>query len=1590
MYFCFHIFLQASYLHKNLEKWVLHGRIGINVSQLLKLPTIYWHGGDDDNSNNNRQRIATVGMDYSAKGRVREIGRRLMASYSQQRGSTTVSSSSSKTENKSHSFITRSDVALLLLHLVAPVSLRDSYYRPPSSSSSNDSSSNSNGKGNVNQIALLLRHTREKEWLHFHGYPVEFSAGIVTEDAPSIIASLEDARPLNINVTGALFENLLIVTQQGEKSDDTNNEYAAPHRIRNESGQVIYYLEILDAVRSKRGEHSEEQSLGDGCEMALYLKRGTAQTCDPHKAFLQVRVGPYHCWEEGDEEDSEEASIFRPLERVPVDAVGLYEFPLVPMHDKDVMDSLQTLLVRVELIKGIKIVTIESPLLIQNITKNKLYCAVETDDGKLMWDATLVPLNKDNPRDKDPKNGRSCVAVPCGLVRYSSFIKVVAFGTSSCTSALPNDTKPQFNISAVIPFRRFYQRHDKVEGIIRTMSYSLDVQFPSRNESTNVDLEACLMRIGTPEQMMILFRPILIFKNFLPLPLQIQVRLNKSHLQRINKNISSSSLRSLESMAIDDEWKDIGIIGSGEMKRWSETASRDAFDLRVKPVHDSNGSRINAFPYWSDPISIVNGNFVLSDDETSVPMYEGQGNPLERMNQDKSDIVHRTSCLISDAIGTSLELSLAVDMHFDNSKCGSQHIHSTRQLSHMLDPASRVIAVFVPYWIISQTYDDFDTHLEFIAEHDSMLGFGWDHAVAGQQRPHTLPSKVSSSSSFVSSFANTRYDNRLEHPTCRTLGFDDVDIIMHGYSKSRRLKVCNVSKEHKQANLMSRQRWSNAFSTEVVGSVSRYHDVTIRKETSLFVSPFSGNDVELSLSARVVNAPTGLGGDFGTTLVHISNRYQLVNCLDRELEVAPFTSFSSTFFSKFRSQRKNQSLIIPADSQAALHFNDSDPIRIRPIEYGWSWSGLFHIRSKKQNELTMRLRNRLTDSTIIVTIHFHSNAPAPGQTIIFRLTKYPPYRIENHSTIPLKLFQHESQRKGLIRAIPVVMLSLTSPFFTSSPTHTCEDYLLPYQVISYAWDDAEGHEHTLVIQVADLDEGSSDPILGRFVLDSLIPGSAIHLSTVKRKKLLLEVSSDGPTRVFKIVDTSVPRAVLQMNNLFVTSSALKISFKYGIGISVIDWQPQELCHLFFNGLVLTRMLSSGSDDVTVSVDSIVFDNQIWATPYPVLLRIGPRIDLMNSSSIARINNACAQSMPNRRSLDSKSAVYISFSKLRSREKKIEDLVIFRKASISVAPISLNLDGVLVRRVVRMVFEAFNLQKEQEASRKNTASGILVDCLKMDKYSYIKSSYPTATSLSSISCNVHTFVADDHSQGGQRKKDIYGDSSALSKQMPLKMYLEDLQISPLNVLFSFTGQISEFLNLPLAFEGAPLFFRPYSMRHAYGTVNDFCRELALHYINWRRLMDLVLNIFLNPVFMIPASWRTMRQIYSSYFQRLANSTKARHHWLSVASQRVKKTPESTRLFPTFKFVCSNTLHLFASFFAQPFLGMLGIFESTASHFASIVGVDEGNLLLEDSIRCRPPRLFASQEGKVSLFTTLSALCLSTYTHFHFCLINRIYW
>jgi len=124
--------------------------------------------------------------------------------------------------------------------------------------------------------------------------------------------------------------------------------------------------------------------------------------------------------------------------------------------------------------------------------------------------------------------------------------------------------------------------------------------------------------------------------------------------------------------------------------------------------------------------------------------------------------------------------------------------------------------------------------------------------------------------------------------------------------------------------------------------------------------------------------------------------------------------------------------------------------------------------------------------------------------------------------------------------------------------------------------------------------------------------------------------------------------------------------------------------------------------------------------------------------------------------------------------------------------------------------------------------------------------------------------------------------------------------------------------------------------------------------------------------------------------LADSAKARHHWLSVASQRVKKTPESTRLFPTLKFICSNTLHLFASFSAQPFLGMLGIFESTASHFASIVGVDEGNLLLEDSIRSRPPRLFASQEGKVSSFTSLSAFCLSRYTHFYFYPINRTYW
>jgi hypothetical protein len=175
-----------------------------------------------------------------------------------------------------------------------------------------------------------------------------------------------------------------------------------------------------------------------------------------------------------------------------------------------------------------------------------------------------------------------------------------------------------------------------------------------------------------------------------------------------------------------------------------------------------------------------------------------------------------------------------------------------------------------------------------------------------------------------------------------------------------------------------------------------------------------------------------------------------------------------------------------------------------------------------------------------------------------------------------------------------------------------------------------------------------------------------------------EVVADGPTRVLRITDASMPRlSSFRQDDLHdfqqkpQLSTSLRLSLlvrlSHGIGVSVVDWSPQELLYVRLDDIQVERKIDSKKDDVNIAIGSIKLNNQLWVTPYPVLLKMGKRSE---SSGFRRNRRHDAVSLSWRRSLDTH-GVY-------------GNLTLLERVELSSEPVFANVDGELAGLLVRMI------------------------------------------------------------------------------------------------------------------------------------------------------------------------------------------------------------------------------------------------------------------------------------------------------------------
>ena len=194
----------------------------------------------------------------------------------------------------------------------------------------------------------LVSGGNEEEWLSLHGFPGIFN------DSQVFSVSISDCKPLNINISGAFID----ITRDyisNELQVQNRKDILAPHWIKNESGLPISFREVLlDPERIKPGEENVTSTLKNGSEIALSLKRNISQSCNPHQAYIALRIGDLN--ESVVDTSHQIQSCFREIS-VPVDIVGVYQFQLLSNGKERLNSDNQgvAVVIRVVLHKGIKV-----------------------------------------------------------------------------------------------------------------------------------------------------------------------------------------------------------------------------------------------------------------------------------------------------------------------------------------------------------------------------------------------------------------------------------------------------------------------------------------------------------------------------------------------------------------------------------------------------------------------------------------------------------------------------------------------------------------------------------------------------------------------------------------------------------------------------------------------------------------------------------------------------------------------------------------------------------------------------------------------------------------------------------------------------------------------------------------------------------------------------------------------------------------------------------------------------------------------------------------------------------------------------------
>jgi len=1234
--------------------------------------------------------------------------------------------------------------------------------------------------------------------------------------------------------------------------------------------------------------------------------------------------------------------LFKTAAKIPVDTVGVHRYPLDRNAEARAemqpgggdTRSLGWIIARVAIIGGRKLVSIESPFVLKSTADVDVLCEVKhRHTASTLWRCVL-PKCKGDIATESQKN---LVSVPANIVPllhdgvHSFLARTINIDHQTLTDwtikgvGFPEEgveisTPPPFSSSSV------------TKGVIGEDQVTLfDTSVGSwESESTFAFLTACTIRIGSfsgvksntevPEQRMLYFRSPFVFKNLLALPIAVEVRLKESITSPADPRLVNRQQPPAGTVPVlSTSWNGLGVLDCGESVNWTGAKASDKVQMRVRFV-GTDGDNSRRFPGWSSPI------FLPSKDVSS----------FENSRKPNMGDVETSQMKIVDADGVALSLSVALDRGDSFADLEASH-GNFREFSSSFAAGTRVVNVFVPYWIVDSTNED----LEFFS----------GTAVAGQldTRYKTKQSGKGTHRPLTFGLAELLDNDSFLHLPAKS----SFDVMMLGENHSSRLTVRKRLDRTSRSNFrIQGSPWSDPIPLRVPDD-SHYDITVLAHQDSSYAKTEDSDDLNrynrFVLRSSIVNAPTKFGGCMGTKLIHIVNRYSIINQTGRDIEIASDYG------------RAGHILVRSAKWPQPFHFDDSRPIRFRFKEFGWSWSGKFTIRLNRR-EVSMRLRHKMKAQSTIVTVEVLERKKAASTVLIFRQSVYPPFRLENHTMHPLTFGQ-----------------SATS---ISVDETDADVMLLPYQTADFAWDEPELRKRTLFIAASDSAVLHDGFVVGRFQLDQIAPGTMLHLES---DLLAGEIVADGPIRVLRITDSSMPRLSSFRHDELSDfqhrdegkkgmTLSLSIRLSHGIGVSVVDWLPQELLYARFDNIRIDQKVDEKTDHVSISVGNIKLNNQLWVTPYPVLLKMGKRTDASRSRRRSRRHDA----------------VRISWKRSVNDHGGYGNLTLLENVEVSSEPVFVSIDGVLAGLLERMFRQmkgvGFNAKQNlpfgtrddelkkvleivDEPSADDSTSRKMLAAVESGADGEMMTTAAVAAKLRANPLPIVTAKTNAGTIGQYRRATKRPRIDALSKPQH-KYYIERLRVSAAKADLSWSGPlpgfVSSLLLRALTFERLPLGLRPYSSSHAYGDAKDHLQAMKSHYLSFWRILDLMMSLSYNPTFLFRAVVYTMRETCASVFDGWANDSKQIARNLSKA---VTKNSETLAMYedglPTLE---TNRSLALTRILLTPFIRsstfVLTTFGGTMGWFAAALryGPQNGkHHLSRGLVRSRNPRLFAQMDG-----------------------------